>query len=1849
MKKKLSIFIIIFVLAFVLVGCRRPHKHNYTNEVHPATCTEKGYSEHKCECGDSYKDNYVDALGHSFGEWTVVKEATETEEGLKERVCSCGEKESEKIAKLEHVHSYTETVVEPTCKEEGYTEHKCECGDSYQDNPTAKLPHEYGEWVVVKEATEAEEGLKERECSCGEKETETLPKLEHVHKYGEWVVVKEATEAEEGSKERECSCGEKETETLPKIEHVHKWSEWVVVKEATEAEEGSKERECACGEKVVQVIPSLAEPIESKYAYVGEGKDYETLDAAVQGVEENTIIVLSAGEYELSVVINKSLTIQGPNANLYAYDHHENEAIINVAKDIAGNIAAENVVFNGVHLVGTGGGAGIPGVFFQDGGNIKNLTFKSCVISDMNTFVKNSGGTSEFKLVIEDSYIYLIGQFIVWTENAKIQEVILINNYIDGSTCGAVTNVNAALFRVRTGKLEAYNNYFKGNSSNVPGYFECIDLASVVKYNTFENVTSFVFTTKTNKLVFDQNLYIKSGKALESAPAEVSKGGATADKVVAKSEEETDQLYLEYLLNQQPIRYFLVEFDANGGEITSGYPMIYDLTKGIETLPTVELEGYIFAGWYLDGELVESVPVGTEGNIKLVAKWNEECLLVDGTTSEGHFATIADALAAAKEGDIIMLVAGEYTENITINIPNLTIKGPNAGINAVKGNRIDEAIFKGVISIDPAAKNFTIDGLAFTETGKIVATSSNSNYDGFNFLNNKVYDTTETSVEYNLNRYTNPGFIQFALADGGSARNVMIFNNIFENVSETNLLINRAINLSVEGNKFVDFDLDAIRIEGGYAYGILSFTNNEFEQTIKEHGSNGIFLYSLAGPAGSTATVIIENNKFINIGSANGTQFTGAISGYRFQENPTSIEIRNNIFDHCYDYLYLRNNGGDSSTWSCIVEDNQFLGLPHNQYYGSYVSGDSESSNPHLAVFTKNYYEDNDGNVISDLSGYATYFKHMASYGTALSAKPGEEETEPVEFWNIDYVLDGGTTNESFVYEYATPLAEEIVLPTLKKTNFQFNGWLLNGQLVTAIPAGTKGDLLLVADYTMLEGELYTITFVANKENAVWPSVPATSREEIVEELFKDLYEWAKGNGETRGYNDYVAYIKSELAAYNDIKLRNTSLGNYPAEDGSTEYFLNIPKYYQKWNEFFAIFNEAMIKVNPDQIFYKDTYATMVRMHQFITWTSTGQSYFNSYLNKMYAATKVPAEIPTSYRGGQVVQLPKLTMENGLKFLGWYDNAEFTGEAITAITSVDYGNKTFYARWDAEVLAEKVDINKIDKLLLFTTYQLVWTITPENTTNKEVEFFSSNEAVATVSAKGLITALTTGTTTITVRIYGNRALDIKFDVEVYVEDNVNGSYETESYVVEGETIKLNAVIEKTDGTEKAVKWSSLNPEIATVDQNGNVTAVKAGLATIVAEDPDNAELKLEFIVTVLSEEATGVLDFILRSHESNVFTRYNLGIGAGTPVYYKDIFGSVSKLLMNDFLEVNRTLKDVEVESKTGDYFESMESIEFITVHYTGNMSSGANAKANANYFVGNNDVSIHYTTGNDGVYQALDHAQGGYHAGDSGAFKQVGAFQWMPTGVQVGESDPQYPVFTISQDFYYEINGQKTSVKMPNPWNYSGRNTDHTLNADGTISSKAGYGGTSFTGRTPESFINDMGLPFTIVDGEYYMGTTWWCYTQVYEGRICSTGGNRNSIGIESCVDKGSDLWYTWQKTAQLVAQLMVETNLDITRVRGHHFFSGKDCPQPMLANDCEIWKEFRSLIEAEYELLTEYKDYEITFESHNKDILDDNGRIIKQPDETTCVTYTITITKDGQSQSVTLSSIVKGLYVDR
>ena len=87
----------------------------------------------------------IDALGHAWGDWTVITEATCTEEGVETRACErCGATEIKALDALGHDH--VAVVTAPICTERGYTTYTCSrCGDSYVDGYIEALGHTWGE------------------------------------------------------------------------------------------------------------------------------------------------------------------------------------------------------------------------------------------------------------------------------------------------------------------------------------------------------------------------------------------------------------------------------------------------------------------------------------------------------------------------------------------------------------------------------------------------------------------------------------------------------------------------------------------------------------------------------------------------------------------------------------------------------------------------------------------------------------------------------------------------------------------------------------------------------------------------------------------------------------------------------------------------------------------------------------------------------------------------------------------------------------------------------------------------------------------------------------------------------------------------------------------------------------------------------------------------------------------------------------------------------------------------------------------------------------------------------------------------------------------------------------------------------------------------------------------------------------------------------------------------------------------------------------------------------------------------------------------------------------------------
>ena len=208
----------------------------------------------------------------------------------------------------------------------------------------------------------------------------------------------------------------------------------------------------------------------------------------------------------------------------------------------------------------------------------------------------------------------------------------------------------------------------------------------------------------------------------------------------------------QYIILSEAVEVGQKDFKANvyeAANISYGIkPISYTVSDEI-TLPTPIKTDYAFVGWFTDAEYtgtpITKIEKGTVGDITLYAKWVESIgytkvvlsdadilalskigstptIIVNSTFTKdiyevneteylfgsNCFATLADAVAAAKENDVIYVMNGTYSDSFTIATNNVSIYGPNTGISGSDA-RAKEANISGVITVE--AKNVVINGI----------------------------------------------------------------------------------------------------------------------------------------------------------------------------------------------------------------------------------------------------------------------------------------------------------------------------------------------------------------------------------------------------------------------------------------------------------------------------------------------------------------------------------------------------------------------------------------------------------------------------------------------------------------------------------------------------------------------------------------------------------------------------------------------------------------------------------------------------------------------------------------------------------------------------------------------------------------------------------------------------------------------------------------------------------------------------------------------------------------------------------------------------------------------------------
>ncbi|MDR2907185.1 MAG: leucine-rich repeat protein [Bacteroidales bacterium] len=237
--------------------------------------------------------------------------------------------------------------------------------------------------------------------------------------------------------------------------------------------------------------------------------------------------------------------------------------------------------------------------------------------------------------------------------------------------------------------------------------------------------------------------------------------------------------------------------------------------------------------------------------------------------------------------------------------------------------------------------------------------------------------------------------------------------------------------------------------------------------------------------------------------------------------------------------------------------------------------------------------------------------------------------------------------------------------------------------------------------------------------------------------------------------------------------------------------------------------------------YYNDSVNTVI-IGDSVTAIESYAFYYNRAMTKFISYTATP---PTVASGGlgfatptgkTTIYVPAASVDAYKAASGWSSR---TIKAIVSVESVTFNEVS---------LSLKVD----------SVATLVATVTPDTATNQIVTFSSSNPAVATVDAAGVVTAVSEGTAVITASTYEGGFTD---ECEVTVTQPVMGvslnKSELSLHVDSTET--LVATVLPDEATNQTVTFSSSDTTVATVNETtGLVTAVAAGTAMIIVTTED---------------------------------------------------------------------------------------------------------------------------------------------------------------------------------------------------------------------------------------------------------------------------------------------------------------------------------------------------------------------------------------------------------------------------
>lgn len=215
-----------------------------------------------------------------------------------------------------------------------------------------------------------------------------------------------------------------------------------------------------------------------------------------------------------------------------------------------------------------------------------------------------------------------------------------------------------------------------------------------------------------------------------------------------------------------------------------------------------------------------------------------------------------------------------------------------------------------------------------------------------------------------------------------------------------------------------------------------------------------------------------------------------------------------------------------------------------------------------------------------------------------------------------------------------------------------------------------------------------------------------------------------------------------------------------------------------------------------------------------------------------------------------------------------YSNAKYSS-SNTKIATVDqngivYGKKKGKFKIRVEIegqfsefpmecvnpVTQLVDKTKETEILLGKSVKMKVEISPKNATIQEVTYTTSDSNVATIDQNGKVKAVGPGYVNITAKAYNGTSVVHKFRVYQKIKKIKS---EGEKTLIMGKPEKVNYQVFPLGFTDNKIKFSSADPEIATVDKNGMIYPKKNGSTQIIVESKNTADIYSVTNVTVITK------------------------------------------------------------------------------------------------------------------------------------------------------------------------------------------------------------------------------------------------------------------------------------------------------------------------------------------------------------------------------------------------------------